>query len=325
MREVVPYRGWKRYAAVGLRIVLRAYIRYAPWSAYKPAAFRTFQHYVAWQRYSAVVRTRYGFRVRTQIRDLVSCVIYLTGQWEPYLSTYLRQRLRPGDVFVDVGANIGYYSMLASRLVGNSGKVYCVEASTSIHATLLENIALNRCTNIVPINAAASDTQGELVIWQADESNLGHSTTVTQLAMAEGMRREATVRADTVDRLVGPTTFAKARLVKIDVEGAERRVLAPLLSGSAVVGSDTEWLVELTPDYSKNGLQDSEWIFNTFVALGYSAYVIPNSYDIAAYLARPKSVTMRQVTSAPKHQADVLFRREKPYQSAGSSASVGSE
>jgi FkbM family methyltransferase len=312
VRNVAPYRGWKRYAANVLRIALRAYIRYAPWNACKAAAFRKFQHYVAWQRFSVVAQTRYGFRVRIQVRDLVSCVIYLTGQWEPYLSAYLKRRLRPGDVFVDVGANIGYYSLLASRLVGNSGSVYSIEASTTIYAALIENIALNCCKNIVPINAAASDAEGELIVWQADESNLGHSTTVMELAAAEGMKRESTVRADAIDSLLGPSVLKNARLVKIDVEGAERIVLAPLLSGASRIAKDTDWLIELTPDYCKNGLRDSEWIFNSFIALGYSAFVVPNRYDVAGYLARPKEMTLTRVTSVPQHQADILFTLERP-------------
>jgi FkbM family methyltransferase len=285
-------------------------VRYAPWSALKAGAYRLFERYVGWQPYSVVTRTRYGFRMRTQITDLLSSVIYLTGQWEPFLTAYLRRRLGPDDVFVDVGANIGYYSLLASRLVGKSGGVYSIEASTSNHAALLENIALNGCRNIVPLNAAAADAAGELVIWRAHASNLGRNTTVTTLAMAEGMTPEATVPADTVAGLIGPEVLKQARLVKIDVEGAERAVLTPLLESPASLGKDTEWLIELTPAYSKDGQGDADWIFASFTALGYSAYVVPNSYCISGYLARARQVPLARVTQVPKHQADVLFRRD---------------
>ncbi|HEV2703840.1 MAG TPA: FkbM family methyltransferase [Steroidobacteraceae bacterium] len=312
MERPEPYRGWKRYAAAALRVMLRTYVRYAPWDAFKAAAYRMFERYVAWQPHSAVTRTQYGFRMRTQITDLLSCAIYLTGRWEPFLTTYIRSRLRPGDVFVDVGANIGYYSLLASRLVGSSGRVYSIEASTSNHAALLENIGLNHRNNIVAINAAAAATAGEVVIWQADERNLGHNTTVATLATAEGMKPEASVRGDTVDQLVGPDVFRRARIVKVDVEGAERSVLTPLLGCPTALGDDTEWLIELTPDYLQHGQRDAEWIFNSFTALGYTAYVVPNSYSVSGYLARARTVTLSRVTEAPAHQADVLFRREPP-------------
>jgi FkbM family methyltransferase len=305
-----PYRGWKRYAAAVLRFTLRTYIRFVPWSAFKMIAYEKFDRYVSWLPYSVITRTRYGFRMVAQVMDLVSSVIYLTGQWEPYLTAYVRRRLRPGDVFVDIGANIGYYSLLASRLVGGSGRVYSVEASTSIYSALLRNIELNGCENIVPINAAASDAAGELVIWLADERNRGRSTTVAELAATEGMKRESTVRADTIDRLVGPEVLRRARLVKIDVEGAERTVLAPLLISSGSLGEYTEWLIELTPGFCKDGQRDADWIFESFVAMGYSAYVIPNSYSIAGWLANTRTADLTRVMKAPEHQADVLFRRE---------------
>ena len=62
-----------------------------------------FERYIAWQPYSVVIRTRHGFRMRTQITDLLSCAIYMTGQWEPYLTAYMRRLdwVRT-DVFVDV-------------------------------------------------------------------------------------------------------------------------------------------------------------------------------------------------------------------------------
>jgi FkbM family methyltransferase len=308
-----PYRGWRRPAAAALRAALRAYIRFAPWNAFKIAAYDRFHRYIAWQPYAAVTRTRFGFRMLTQISDLVSCVIYLTGQWEPFLTALLRERLRPGDVFVDVGANIGYYSLLASQLVGSRGQVYCIEASPTIYSALLANIALNERGNITPLNAAAADKAGELAIWLADETNRGHSTTVSNLAQSEGMTRESLVRANTIAELVGPQVLRRARIVKVDVEGAERTVLAPLLGVADSLGTDTEWLIELTPEYSENGLRDTQWIFDAFTALGYSAYQVPNSYDILGFLARPRRSSLTPVTQAPMGQADILFRRERPH------------
>lgn len=300
--------GWKQYAAGILGFVLRTYIRYAPGDAFKATAYEKYFKYVAWRPFVAVTRTRHGFRMMTQVADLIASTIYLTGQWEPYVSAYIRQRLRPGDIFVDVGANIGYYSLLASQLVGNTGRVYAIEASPGIYGSLLQNIELNGCRNVVALNAAAADTAGELEIWHAGDRNRGHSTTATWVAMREGMQRESTVRADTMSALVGAEPLRAARLVKIDVEGAERTVLTPLLSSAASLGNDTEWLIELTPGYSKEGQRDADWIFDSFVAIGYSAHVIPNTYDFACYNARPRTARLERLRRLPDHQVDVLFR-----------------
>jgi FkbM family methyltransferase len=292
-----------------MRFALRAYVRFAPWSGLKAAAFRKFDHYVAWLPYSAVVRTRFGFRMIIETPDMLSCILYMTGQWEPYLTAYVRHLLRPGDIFVDVGANIGYHSLLAAQAVGPRGRVYAIEASPSIYARLLENIRLNRLRNIEPLQAAAADTPGEATIWLAAPQARGHSTTVPSHATDEGMHREAIVRADTIAGLVGADVLRRARLVKVDVEGAERAVLAPLLASGAALGRDTEWLVELTPGYSSGGQRDADWIFDTFAALGYEAYILPNAYEHSCYLARPHAPHLQPVRQMAGHQADVLFKR----------------
>lgn len=308
-RAARPYRGWKRCAASLLRAGLRSYVRFAPWSPFKAAALRKFDHYLGWVPYSAVVRTRFGFRLMIDAPDLVACTIYMTGQWEPYLTAYIRQCLKPGDIFVDVGANIGYHSLLAARIVGPTGRVYSIEASPSIYARLAENIRLNRCRNIEPLHAVVADTPGEAAIWLGPPQHRGHSTTVPRLATAEGMHFEARVRADTIASLVGPEVLRRARLVKIDVEGAERAVLAPVLNGSAAVGHDTEWLVELTPGYCTGGQSDADWIFDSFMSMGYVAHVLPNAYEVGCYLARPRAPQLQAVEKMPQHQADVLFKR----------------
>ena len=63
------------------------------------------------------------------------------GVWEPVITKYVADNLREGDVFIDVGADMGYYTILASRCVGASGKVFAVEASGGTYAKLLKNMS----------------------------------------------------------------------------------------------------------------------------------------------------------------------------------------
>jgi FkbM family methyltransferase len=243
------------------------------------------------------------------VPDSVSSAIYLTGRWEPVITQYLRSRLRSGDIFVDCGANIGYYSLIASRLVGDNGLVFAVEASAQIYLSLLRNVALNACANIKCIHAAAARGPGELSIYLADPHNLGHSTTVQSLAAREGMTLEGKVRADTLERLVGGRYLRKARFIKIDVEGAELAVLTPLFGSLDRFSARTEWLVELSPSFSAGGYADTEQIFCTFRDAGYIAYRIPNESDESFLLDPPGEVALRRLDATPQSRCDVLMSR----------------
>lgn len=261
-----------------VRIPTRAYIRYAPWSFGRRRAYEFFSRRISWRSHSAVVRTKFGDIMDLAMPDLVSGTIYLTGQWEPLITRHVRTSLRPGDVFVDVGANIGYYSLLAARATGSTGRVFSIEASPSIYNRLQRNINLNGCTNVSATNAAASDVKGELPIFSAPVYNLGHSTTVQSLATREEMQLEGVVPADTLEALVGVENLRKARIIKIDVEGAELSVLSPLFSSLEQFTQTTEWILELSPGYAAGGQSDVDRIFAAFLNSGYKAYAIRNEY-----------------------------------------------
>lgn len=84
--------------------------------------------------------TFFGTTMNLNLPELVSKSIYLYGYFEPSTSHALIKLLKEGDYFVDVGAHIGYYSLLASEIVGNSGKVYSFEPTPSTLQTLLANV-----------------------------------------------------------------------------------------------------------------------------------------------------------------------------------------
>jgi FkbM family methyltransferase len=121
-------------------------------------------------------RTRLGSIVACRTDDQIQRHIYSFGVWEPDITRFIAARLRPGDAFIDVGANIGYYSLLASRLVGSYGRVAAVEPSLSIRAELLTNLAVNGATNVRVISMAASDSAHSAVLYRGPETNRGAST-----------------------------------------------------------------------------------------------------------------------------------------------------
>ena len=86
----------------------------------------------------------------------------MTGRYEPQETLILGHLLRPRDVFVDVGANWGYFTLLGAHLVGPHGRVLGVEADPHACRALERNIARNRLQRVDIVHAAASDARGRL-------------------------------------------------------------------------------------------------------------------------------------------------------------------
>ncbi|MGX1484557.1 FkbM family methyltransferase [Streptomyces griseus] len=203
--------------------VARTYVRYAPWTIGKRGIVT---HYLnAWLRghpRRAVTRSAAGTRLHTDTRDLIQRYIYTFGVWEPPLTKWLQRTLQPGDTFVDVGANIGYYSVLASRLVGISGNVVAIEASPDFHTLLSANVALNQAGNVRTVSEAVSDRTEMLHFILASSANMGANSIVPYAGEAES---HVDVPARPLPDILSPAELAAARVIKVDVEGTESAVV----------------------------------------------------------------------------------------------------
>jgi hypothetical protein len=125
-------------------------------------------------------KTYFGALMRCNLSDLIQSYVFHFGVWEPEISHLVGQILKPGDVFVDIGANVGYDSLLGSSLVGPLGRVIAIEASPTTFAELKKNIALNKSTNIRAVNVAVSDREGTLDLFDVSARNCGAATTLVE-------------------------------------------------------------------------------------------------------------------------------------------------
>jgi FkbM family methyltransferase len=155
-----------------------------------------------------------GFRMRVDTAEAMGRVLATSGVWEPHVTAAFRATLSPGDVCVDVGAYIGYYTLLAAKLVGPAGHVYALEPAFDAHAALVSNAALNGVSNITTLRAAAGSFQGETAV--VDQSI--RSTVRPAEAGAK-------IPVRTVASVVPRAELERLRLVKVDVEGYEVEVL----------------------------------------------------------------------------------------------------
>ncbi|SNR34214.1 FkbM family methyltransferase [Hymenobacter mucosus] len=157
--------------------------------------------------------------------------IYLTGgkshSSEIRLARFLINTLQPGDDFLDVGGHFGYFSLLASQLVGASGRVVAYEASRSTYAVLAENV--KRLPNIRAVHSAVSDRQESISFYEFPVLyNEFNSMDVTQFAGEKWFEEFKPTRIDVpavrVDDILADSGLAP-HVIKIDVEGAELKVI----------------------------------------------------------------------------------------------------
>lgn len=140
-------------------------------------------------------------------------------RYEPVETDLIKSLLQSGNVFVDIGANIGYYSLVASRCVGASGKVYSFEPAPSNFSFLLKNIQENNSQNIIATMKAIAEKKGILQLFMDEHLSGGHQI------FNSGMKTHS-VDVDTISL---DEFFENEKtpidLLKIDIEGAEMLAL----------------------------------------------------------------------------------------------------
>jgi len=140
---------------------------------------------------------------------------YHVGLWEPSVARLIRQNLKPGGVFWDVGANAGYFTVLAARCVGPSGEVVAFEPDPDTVAMLDDNVRLNAFTNVVIEQAAAAGENGTAEFARQKDNNLTSSLVGYRFSTGDTFSVK-TVTLD--DCMVGRR---KPTLLKMDIEGGE--------------------------------------------------------------------------------------------------------
>ncbi|MYU13744.1 FkbM family methyltransferase [Streptomyces sp. SID8361] len=287
----------------------REYVRHAPWSAGKRALVENHLNAALRDRpLHRLARTRFGATFAVDTQDLIQRYLYLFGVWEPHMTRWLQRRLKPGDVFVDVGANIGYYSVLASRLVGGSGKVVAVEASPTFLGLLQRHARRNGCANIRTVNAAVSDREELLTFILASSRNMGANSVVPYDGPAESTFE---IAARPLPDLLTEDEFTRARVIKVDVEGAEGGVVRGLVPLLDRLRPDAELTVEVTPQRMAELGDSVEELLAALTGHGFHVYRLTNDYAAGSYpdaLRRAPEVPVRW-RGPVAEESDLVFSR----------------
>ena len=177
----------------------------------------------------------------------VSQKISQEGVWEPYESSLVLSRLHPGDVFVDVGANIGYFTVIAASLVGDRGRVYAFEPDPKnfhlLEKSCTHNLLQPRI-HAVKAGLSSEDNAGQLYL---SEDNLGDH----QIYESDVERAHVDITlyqgSNYLQREMQRDNIAKIDLIKVDTQGSEFAVLAGLMPLLQSLDKVPTILIELTP------------------------------------------------------------------------------
>ncbi|MBG9389064.1 FkbM family methyltransferase [Caenimonas aquaedulcis] len=183
-----------------------------------------------------------GARMELDLDAYPDCTMAF-GLYEVETARAVRALLRPGDVFVDAGANVGYFSLLAAQCVGDRGRVHAFEPFPPNRERLRGNVEANGYGRIVHIHGQAlSDAGGEIELHQytAGAANHGQVTAFPQPGQgAKSVRVETTALDSALPGLL-------PRVVKLDVEGSEMLALRGM--AETIRRSACAVIVEMNPD-----------------------------------------------------------------------------
>lgn len=165
-------------------------------------------------------------RVRPYNNVCEKRMLFTPQTFDPEELAMLSGRLRDGFTFIDVGANIGAYSLFVASRAGPTARILAIEPQPGIFDRLVHNIRLNAFANIKAIACAVADKTGELTLF-IDARNSGESSVkIVAVEGADPIR----VPAKTLLDLVREEGFSRIDAVKLDVEGAEDIILGPFLT-----------------------------------------------------------------------------------------------
>jgi FkbM family methyltransferase len=177
------------------------------------------------------VKIAYNFMIKKSVPDAVDVMghkMYLDSKDSLHLSfndthekletEIFKKEIKRGDIVLDIGANIGYYTLIAARIVGDKGKVFAFEPDPENFSLLKKNIAINGYKNVTPVQKAVSDKFRKIKLFLSEDNKAGHRIYDDMTG-----KKFISVGAVVIDDFLKGN---KVDFVKMDVEGAEGKALA---------------------------------------------------------------------------------------------------
>ncbi|WP_406696103.1 FkbM family methyltransferase [Singulisphaera sp. Ch08] len=151
--------------------------------------------------------------------SIVSPMLLRDGYFEPYETTLIESEVKAGDVVLDIGANIGYYTLIFARLVGDHGRVYAFEPDPTNFRLLKKNVRANGYHNVIFVNKAVAEVSGPLSLYLCPDNKGDH-----RIFASEDDRDAIPIQATTLDEYFAEYQ-GKIDFIKMDIQGSEGRAV----------------------------------------------------------------------------------------------------
>ncbi len=230
--------------------------------------------------------------------------LFKKGVYAKCETELLKNSIKPGTVFVDVGANVGYFTILASDLI-NSGHIYSFEPDIENYKVLIKNIKTNKIKNVTPIKKAVSNIDGTRNIF-IDEKNLGsHSLSRKNVSNGNLIQKIETITLNSFfnDLSENSSEF----LIKMDVQGSEGLIIKG--AENLLKRENTKILMEFWPKGLINMGTDPFGLLKYLKSLNYSFKLIDDEKEKII----PMKITqiMRLFEKEGKEEINLLLEKEK--------------
>lgn len=207
--------------------------------------------------------------------------ILLRGVYDKLETDIVRSCVSEGDMALDVGAHIGYFTLILARAVGSSGKVFAFEPESKNFSMLQKNIEANKFKNVILENFALSSVSGKANLF-LDKDNLGNMSFSASNIPNESLNGKIEVESKTLDDYTKKID-GKINFIKMDVQGAEGLVLR---GGAGLIKNQKPTLLlEFWPYGLKNNGTDPLELLNGLRAAGYKFFIL----DAKKQLLKEKS------------------------------------
>ena len=214
---------------------------------------------------------------------VLSETLYVTGVWEKDVTAYLMKLLESGMVVVDIGANVGYYTLLAAEKVGGHGKVFAFEPEPSRYTLLEKNVRVNGLKNVILAQKAVSNKTGTARLYLDPRHNPGDHRLFDSFDGRESVAVETT-SLDDFFKDKGPFIH----VIKMDIQGAEMAALEGM-ANTIKRHHDLTLITEFWPDGMKAfGFSPTEFL-STLIGHGFHLY-IPNDQTQSLQEIEPEQV-----------------------------------